>query len=62
MIRLMRELGIDASWEVIFGPAEFHQVTKAFHQWSTTSGCSATPALFVLEFERKVACRVTNVW
>jgi len=31
MIPLMRELGIDASWEVISGPPEFYQVTKAFH-------------------------------
>ena len=31
MIPLMRELGIDASWEVISGTPEFYQVTKAFH-------------------------------
>lgn len=31
MIPLMQELGIDASWEVISGPPEFYQVTKAFH-------------------------------
>jgi len=31
MVPLMRELGIDASWEVISGPPEFYQVTKAFH-------------------------------
>jgi len=31
MIPLMRELGIDASWEVIAGPPEFYQVTKALH-------------------------------
>jgi trehalose synthase len=31
MIPLMRELGIDASWEVISGPPEFYQVTKTLH-------------------------------
>jgi len=31
MVPLMRELGIDATWEVISGPPEFYQVTKAFH-------------------------------
>lgn len=31
MIPLMRELGIDARWDVISGPPEFYQVTKAFH-------------------------------
>ena len=31
MIPLMRELGIDACWEVISGPPEFYRVTKVFH-------------------------------
>lgn len=31
MIPLMRELGIDAHWEVIEGNPEFYQVTKTFH-------------------------------
>jgi trehalose synthase len=31
MIPLMRELGIDARWEVISGPPEFYQVTKTLH-------------------------------
>lgn len=31
MVPLMRELGIDAAWEVISGPKEFYQVTKSFH-------------------------------
>ncbi len=31
MVPLMRELGIEASWEVISGPAEFYKVTKSFH-------------------------------
>ena len=31
MVPLMRELGIDAGWEVIAGPPEFYRVTKAFH-------------------------------
>jgi trehalose synthase len=31
MVPLMQELGIDAGWEVISGPPEFYQVTKALH-------------------------------
>ena len=31
MIPLMRELGIDARWEVVEGSADFYRVTKAFH-------------------------------
>jgi trehalose synthase len=31
MIPLMRELGLDARWEVISGPPDFYRVTKAFH-------------------------------
>jgi trehalose synthase len=31
MIPLMRELGLDAHWEVISGPPEFYRVTKSFH-------------------------------
>jgi trehalose synthase len=31
MVPLMRELGIDAHWEVIGGNPDFYRVTKAFH-------------------------------
>ncbi len=31
MVPLMKALGIEASWEVIKGPPEFFEVTKAFH-------------------------------
>jgi len=31
MVPLMRELGIETSWEVIGGEAEFYQCTKGFH-------------------------------
>src|SRR5262249_19010827 len=31
MIPLMNELGLNASWEVIEGTADFYRVTKAFH-------------------------------
>lgn len=31
MVPLMRELGLDAHWEVIQGPPEFYRVTKAIH-------------------------------
>lgn len=31
MVPLMRELGIEASWEVITGPPRFYEVTKSIH-------------------------------
>ncbi len=31
MVPLMRELGLDARWEVISAPPDFYRVTKAFH-------------------------------
>jgi trehalose synthase len=31
MVPLMRDMGIDASWEVITGPPRFYEVTKAIH-------------------------------
>src|SRR6478672_7501105 len=31
MIPLMRELGLDAHWDVITGSPDFYRVTKAFH-------------------------------
>jgi trehalose synthase len=31
MVPMMRELGIDAQWEVVTGPPDFYRVTKAFH-------------------------------
>lgn len=31
MTPLMRDIGLDASWEVIQGPARFYRVTKALH-------------------------------
>ncbi len=31
MTPLMRDIGLDASWEVIQGPARFYRVTKAMH-------------------------------
>lgn len=31
MVPLMRDIGIDASWEVISGPPHFYEVTKAIH-------------------------------
>lgn len=38
MVPLMRELGLDAGWEVIRGDAEFFSVTKAIH-----NGLQGTP-------------------
>lgn len=31
LVPLMRELGLDASWEVVTGEAPFYETTKAFH-------------------------------
>ena len=31
LVPLMRELGIDARWEVIAGEGEFYECTKGFH-------------------------------
>lgn len=31
MVPLMRDVGIEATWEVITGPAEFYEVTKSIH-------------------------------
>ena len=31
MVPLMREVGIDASWEVISGPPRFYEITKSIH-------------------------------
>ncbi len=31
MVPLMRDVGIDASWDIVSGPPEFYAVTKAFH-------------------------------
>jgi trehalose synthase len=31
MVPIMKELGIDARWEVIGGPPDFYRVTKTFH-------------------------------
>lgn len=31
MVPLMRDVGIDATWDIVSGPPEFYAVTKAFH-------------------------------
>jgi trehalose synthase len=31
MVPLMRDVGVDASWEVISGPPQFYEITKAIH-------------------------------
>jgi len=51
MIPLMRELGIDASWEVISGPPEFYQVTKAFHNGLQGLPVSLRPRDFALHYD-----------
>jgi trehalose synthase len=51
MIPLMRELGIEASWEVISGPPEFYQVTKAFHNGLQGLPVSLRARDFALHYE-----------
>jgi trehalose synthase len=51
MIPLMRELGIDACWEVISGTPEFYQVTKAFHNGLQGLPVVLRPRDFALHYE-----------
>jgi trehalose synthase len=51
MVPLMRELGIDACWEVISGPPEFYQVTKAFHNGLQGLPVTLRPRDFALHYE-----------
>jgi len=51
LIPLKRELGIDASWEVINGDDEFYHVTKSFHNGLQGNAVTLTQAMLG-EFEK----------
>ena len=51
MVPLMRELGIDAHWEVINGTADFYRVTKAFHNGMQGFPVSLKKSDFDLHYE-----------
>jgi trehalose synthase len=51
MIPLMRELGLEASWEVISGPPDFYRVTKAFHNGLQGLPVALKPGDFDLHYE-----------
>ena len=51
MVPLMNELGLDARWEVIQGPPEFYQVTKAFHNGLQGLPVALKPKDFELHYE-----------
>ena len=45
LIPLMRDLGLDASWEVIEGNDDFFMTTKAFHNGLQGNAVTLTPAM-----------------
>lgn len=51
MIPLLRELGINADWEVITAPPEFYRVTKAFHNGLQGLPVSLRKSDFDLHYE-----------
>ncbi len=51
MIPLMRELGLDVSWEVISGPPDFYRVTKTLHNGLQGLPVSFRPRDFDLHHE-----------
>ena len=51
MVPLMQELGIAARWEIVTGPPEFYQVTKAFHNGIQGLPISLKKSDFALHYE-----------
>jgi trehalose synthase len=51
MIPLMKELGLDVSWEVISGPPDFYRVTKTLHNGLQGLPVSFRPRDFELHHE-----------
>ncbi|HEV7998404.1 MAG TPA: glycosyltransferase [Planctomycetaceae bacterium] len=51
MLPLMRELGLDVSWEVISGPPDFYRVTKTLHNGLQGLPVSFRPRDFELHHE-----------
>ncbi len=60
MIPLMRELGLDASWEVIEGNPDFFAVTKAFHNGLQGQSVRLTPAM-IRDYEETVRMNVERL-
>jgi trehalose synthase len=48
LVPMKRELGIDATWEVLEGQGEFYGVTKAFHNGLQGMAVNLTPQMFAL--------------
>lgn len=48
LVPIFRELGLDCRWEVIAGPPEFYDVTKAFHNALQGEAISLAPSHFDL--------------
>jgi trehalose synthase len=46
LVPLMRELGLDAHWEIILGNSEFYQCTKQFHNALQGNTVVIPPALY----------------
>jgi len=62
LIPLLRELGLDAQWEVIEGDADFYQVTKSFHNalQGNRVEVSAAQLDHYLEVNRENAARLAR--
>lgn len=45
MVPLMRDVGLDAYWDIVTGPPEFYAVTKAFHNALHGSDEDVTPEM-----------------
>ena len=56
ILPLMRELGLEARWEVMEGGADFFEVTKAFHNALHGSSAKITPRDFeiFLDYNREI--------
>lgn len=59
---LLRELGLDARWELVVGDAEFYQVTKAFHNAMQGNPVDSPPRglAHYLEVNRQNAARLAG--
>jgi trehalose synthase len=51
MLPLMRDVGVDACWDVVSGPPEYYAVTKAFHNALHGADVEITPEMLRV-FER----------
>ena len=56
MTPLMREIGVESSWEVITGPPRFYEITKALH-----NGLQGQP-VFISQADWKLYREVNAEW